>query len=75
MITPSVRSKRNYGPVTVPEGEFFMMGDNRDNSRDSRMIGFVKRRMIVGKVPLVVLSLDRENYYAPRWDRFFRTLP
>ena len=75
MLTPSIRSKRNYGPVTVPQGEFFIMGDNRDNSRDSRVIGFVKRRMIVGKVPLVVLSLDRDNYYAPRWDRFFRTLP
>jgi len=43
----------NYGPVTVPPDQFFVMGDNRDNSNDSRFWGFVDRESIIGK-PLFV---------------------
>ena len=61
-------------PIVVPEGMYFMLGDNRDNSADSRYIGFVPRRNIVGLASRVAMSFNPENYYIPRGDRFFRSL-
>jgi signal peptidase I len=49
---------RNYGPTTVPEGHYFFMGDNRDNSADGRYWGFVPRDYIRGKAKVVWLSFD-----------------
>ncbi len=57
-ITPGKRAMRNFGPVSVPPDKFFMMGDNRDNSADSRYFGFVTRDEIVGRVQGTVWSLD-----------------
>jgi signal peptidase I len=67
--------RRFFGPVTVPPGKYYMMGDNRDNSNDSRYYGFVDRGQIVGRASRVVLSLDPGRSYKPRWDRFFTPLP
>jgi len=64
----------NFGPVTVPKGFYFVLGDNRDHSADSRYYGFIPRSEIVGKAGKVVLSLDYENYYIPRSERFLRNL-
>jgi signal peptidase I len=50
------------------------MGDNRDNSADSRVFGFVDRKKIIGRATAVVISLKRDNYYLPRWHRFFQKL-
>ena len=65
----------SFPPTQVPEGHFLMMGDNRDNSRDSRVIGFIPRERILGRAKTIAFSLDYENYYAPRMNRFFEDLP
>jgi signal peptidase I len=62
-----------FAPVIIPEGQYFMMGDNRDNSADSRFFGFVERKLIVGRATLVVIS--REGFFLhPRWSRFFKDI-
>jgi signal peptidase I len=58
------------GPMIVPPDRYVMLGDNRDNSADSRYFGFVPRRNIVGRATRVVVSLNPERYYVPRRDRF-----
>jgi signal peptidase I len=75
MIIPQRPSLRSFGPVTIPKGKYFMMGDNRDNSADSRYFGFVERNRIVGQATAIVISLDINNRYRPRWGRFFTNLP
>ena len=56
--------RERYGPVTVPAGHYFMMGDNRDNSQDSRYWGFLPRENIKGKALLIYWSYEagREDY-------------
>lgn len=64
----------NFETVTVPAGHYLVLGDNRDNSADSRVIGFVPRQEIVGRANKVLYSLNYDNYYLPRAERFFATL-
>lgn len=74
MATPSKPAMRSFGPVVIPENSYVMLGDNRDNSADSRYFGFVHRNNIVGKASAVVISLDRNNFYFPRMNRWFKKL-
>ena len=56
--------RERYGPVTVPADHYFMMGDNRDNSQDSRYWGFLPRSYVKGKALLIYWSYEsgREDY-------------
>jgi signal peptidase I len=74
MVLPERMARRSLDAVVVPEGTYFMMGDNRDNSADSRYFGFVPRRDIIGRATRVLISLNPERYYVPRPDRFLRPL-
>jgi signal peptidase I len=69
--------RENYGPVTVPEGQYFMMGDNRDNSQDSRYWGFLPRHYLKGKALMIYWSYDSgaANIFSrTRWNRLFHQI-
>lgn len=74
-LTPADILIEDFGPLTVPPDHFFMMGDNRHNSADSREIGFIERSLIRGRASHVVLSIDYDNYFLPRKDRTLTRLP
>ena len=69
--------RRKYGPVTVPADHYFMMGDNRDNSQDSRYWGFMPRSYVKGKALFVYFSFgDAANglLSSIRWARMFHQI-
>ena len=53
--------REEYGPVTVPADQYFMMGDNRDNSEDSRYWGFMPASYVKGKALFIYFSIDQSN--------------
>jgi signal peptidase I len=66
-LSPSPRD--SFGPWRVPDGQYLMLGDNRDDSADSRYFGFFKRSELMGRARYVAYSLDSGNYYLPRLNR------
>ncbi len=60
--------KDNFGPIFVPPRKYFMMGDNRDRSHDSRFWGFVDESKIIGKAMILYWSWDGDGS-SIRWDR------
>jgi len=64
----------SFPPVRVPAGYVLALGDNRDRSADSRVIGLVPRGEIVGRSNQVVFSLNYDNNYLPRSDRFLKNI-
>jgi len=66
---PEVAALRNFGPVAVPQDHYFFLGDNRDNSADSRFIGMVPRHLLIGRAHHIVVSADIKGDWMPRLER------
>jgi signal peptidase I len=73
-VLPGVPARRSFGPITVPHDQYLMLGDNRDNSEDSRFIGLVPRKLLVGRAVRVLVSADIEGNWMPRFERFGKPL-
>lgn len=67
---PEVSAMRSFGPVVVPEDSYFFLGDNRDDSADSRYIGVIARERLIGRAHHVLVSADIKGNWLPRFERF-----
>ena len=68
IIPHGVQKRDNFGPITVPQNSLFVLGDNRDQSFDSRFWGFVDLKVVKGKAFMIYWSWDRDKY-KPRLGR------
>ncbi|MFC0133397.1 signal peptidase I [Massilia eurypsychrophila] len=73
-VMPQVAAMRNFAARTIPPGEYLMLGDNRDNSADSRVIGLVPRALLIGRAERVLVSADMLGNWMPRTERFGMSL-
>lgn len=67
---PGVAARDNFAPIKIPADQFLMLGDNRDNSADSRYIGLVPRNLLVGRAERIIVSADIKGTWLPRVERF-----
>ena len=73
-VLPQIAARRDFGPVTIPPDQFMMLGDNRDNSADSRYIGLVPRNLLIGRAERILVSADMLGNWHPRTERFGASL-
>lgn len=67
---PRVSAMRSFDAVVVPKDSYFFLGDNRDNSADSRYIGVVPRQRLIGRAHRILVSADITDGWRPRLERF-----
>ncbi|MBF0170311.1 MAG: signal peptidase I, partial [Nitrospinae bacterium] len=72
-LDPAEPTRRDFGPVTFPPDAYFMMGDNRDHSFDSRGWGFLPRAALIGRALFIHWSW-KDGGWSVRWDRLGTTL-
>jgi signal peptidase I len=73
-VLPQKVALRSFGPVRIPADQFLMLGDNRDDSGDSRFIGLVPREKLIGRAERILVSADYQGNWMPRPDRFGKSL-
>jgi len=73
-ILPQIAAMRDFGPITVPADSYLMLGDNRDNSGDSRVFGAVPRKLLIGRAERILVSADIKGNWLPRTDRIGKSL-
>jgi signal peptidase I len=71
---PEMSQASTFGPVAVPAGQYLMLGDNRDNSADSRYIGFVPRKALIARAERILVSANILDNWMPRAERFGKSL-
>lgn len=80
VLHSGLNAENDFGPIEVPEGSLFMMGDHRDNSSDSRYWGFAPQKNILGRAMFVWMSCEESlpglqagcNPTTVRWNRLFK---
>ena len=71
---PEIAARDDFGPIKIPQDSYLMLGDNRDNSADSRYIGLVARNLLIGHAARVLVSADIKGNWMPRFDRIGKKL-
>jgi signal peptidase I len=69
-LLPGVPALRDITPLRIPPDQYLMLGDNRNNSADSRVIGLVPRAKLLGRAERILVSADYQHDWMPRFERF-----